>query len=81
MPTSPCVHYPGRFLASGRETFIDAVDQVAGHLLMDLDQRVTGPRCLLRDRDAKFPAGLDAVFTAAGIDVIKIPPRAPQAPR
>jgi len=34
-----------------------------------LRQRVDGLRFLLRDRDAKFTAGFDAVFTAAGMDI------------
>src|SRR5947209_6002046 len=44
---------------------------------MSLDQRADGLRFLLRDRDAKFSAAFDTVFTAAGIDVL----RTPQAPR
>jgi hypothetical protein len=47
-------------------------------MLMDLDQRAAGLRLLLRDRDTKFGAGFDAVFTAAGIDVIKTPPQSPR---
>jgi len=43
------------------------VVQQARNLLMELDQRVDGLRFLLRDRDAKFTAGFDPVFTAAGI--------------
>ncbi len=36
---------------------------------MDLDQRADQLRFLLRDPDAKFTAGFDAVVTIAGMDV------------
>jgi putative transposase len=55
------------------------VTQAARNLLMDLDEYAARFRFLVRDRDAKFTAAFDTVFTAAGIRVLKIPPQAPKA--
>jgi transposase InsO family protein len=51
----------------------------ARNLLMDLGERATRFRFLVRDRAGQFTETFDAVLAGAGIEVVKIPPRSPSA--
>jgi putative transposase len=49
------------------------------NLLIDLGERATDFRFLVRDRAGQFTASFDAVLASAGIQAVKIPPRSPRA--
>ena len=55
------------------------VTQQARNLLIDLGDHAEQFRYLIRDRDTKFTAAFDAVFTGADIRIIRSPVRAPRA--
>ena len=46
---------------------------------MDLDQRATSVKFLIRDHAGQFTSSFDAVFTAEGIRILASPPQAPKA--
>ena len=53
--------------------------QQARNLLMELGERANRFRFLVRDQAGQFTDGFDAVLAAAGIEVVKIPPRSQRA--
>ena len=55
------------------------VTQQARNLLMNLEGSVDSLKFLIRDRDTKFTAAFDAVFTAVGVRIVKTPVQAPRA--
>lgn len=74
----PRDHRHVRAPAVSAAAVLDAVVS-RGVTLVDLDEHVGRFRFLVRDRDTKFTSAFDAVFTAAGVQTLKIPPRAPRA--
>jgi putative transposase len=67
------------YLACTRNPDTGWMLQQARNLLMDLDERGRQVRFLVHDRDSKFSAAFDAVFTGEGIRIVRTPVQAPNA--
>jgi transposase InsO family protein len=57
----------------------DWVSQQGRNLSWQIGDGVLRPTILIRDRDAKFSATFDEVFSAEGVKVVTTPPKAPRA--
>ncbi len=55
------------------------VSQQARHLSWQIQEGTLPVRFLIHDRDTKFPAAFDTVFTAEEVTIIRTPVRAPNA--